>query len=123
MRHENLENALILVVSACSSQPATEPHYRAFDGEKGMVQFWRRGDIVAVLPRLELTAVDGAVTHASAKLHAAQAAKKAGWTAASAERTKRTRIRKHVPDHAAFRVVPFAVETCGYMGKEAVRDS
>ena len=27
----------------------------------------------------------------------------------------------YVPDHAAFRFVPFAVETCGNMGKEAVR--
>ena len=35
--------------------------------------------------------------------------------------TKRTRFRKDVPDHAAFRFVPFAVETCGYMGKGAVR--
>jgi len=26
-----------------------------------------------------------------------------------------------MPDHAAFRVVPFVVETCGYVGKEAVR--
>ena len=52
---------------------------------------------------------------------ASQAAKKAGWTAARAERTKRTRFRKDVPDHAAFRFVPFAVETCGYMSKEAVK--
>ena len=34
---------------------------------------------------------------------------------------KHTRFRKDVPDHAAFRFVPFAVETCGYMGKEAVK--
>ena len=26
-----------------------------------------------------------------------------------------------MPDHAAFRFVPFAVETCGHMGKEAVK--
>ena len=26
-----------------------------------------------------------------------------------------------MPDHAAFRFVPFAVETCGYSSKEAVR--
>ena len=61
------------------------------------------------------------VTHASANSYAAQAAKTAGWTAARAERTKRTRFRNDVPDHAAFRFVPFAVETCGYMGKEAVK--
>ena len=81
----------------------------------------RRGDIVAVLPRLGLAAVDVVVAHASAKSYAAEAAKTAGWTAARAERTKRTRFRKDVPDHAAFRFVPFAVETCGYMGKEAVK--
>ena len=33
----------------------------------------------------------------------------------------RTRFRKDVLDHAASRLVPFAVETCGYMGKEAVK--
>ena len=75
----------------------------------------------AVLPRLELAAVDVVVAHASAKMYAAQAAKTAGWPAARAEQTKRTGLRKDVPDHAAFRFVPFAVETCGYMGKGAVR--
>ena len=85
-----------------------------------MVENQRRGDIVAVLPRLELAAVDVVVAHASAKSYATQAAKTAGWTAARAERTKRTRFRKDA-DHAAFRFVPLAVETCGYMGKEAVK--
>ena len=37
------------------------------------------------------------------------------------EGTQRTRFRQDVPDHAAFRFVPFAVEACGYMGKEAVK--
>ena len=81
----------------------------------------RAGDIVAVLPRLELAAVDVVVAHASAKSYAAEAAKTAGWTAARAEQTKRTRFRKDVPDHAACRFVPFVVETCGYMGTEAVK--
>ena len=49
---------------------------------------------------------------------AAQAAKTAGWTA---EQTKRTWLRKDVPDHAAFRFVLVALETCGYTGKEVVR--
>ena len=31
------------------------------------------------------------------------------------------RFMKDVPDHDAFRFVPFAVETCGYTGKEAVK--
>ena len=86
-----------------------------------MVECVRRGDIVAVLPRLELAAVGVVVAHASAKSCDAQAAKTAGWTAARAEQPKRTRFRKDVPDHAAFLFVPFAVETCGYMGKEAVK--
>ena len=110
---------------AWSSLPAAAtwaagPRYRALAGKKGMVERQRRCDIVAVLPRLELAAVDVVVAHASAKSYAAEAAKTSGWTAARAERTKRTRFRKDVPDHAAFRFVPFAVETCGYMGKEAV---
>ena len=120
MRHDNLANALRLVFCACSFQSAAEPRYRALVGNKGMVECQHRGNIVAVLPRLELAAVD-MVAHASSKSNAAEAAKTAGWTAARAERTKQTWSRKDVPDHAAFRFVPFAVETCGYMGKEAVK--
>ena len=63
-----------------------------------MLECQRRGDIVAVLPRLELAAVDAVVAHASARSYAAQAAKTAGWTAARAEQTKRTRFKKDVPD-------------------------
>ena len=121
MRHDNLANALRLVVYACSCQSAAEPRYRALASKKGMVECQRRGDFVSMLPQLELAAVDVVVAHASAKLYAAEAARTAGWTAARAERTKRTRFRKEVPDHAAFRFVPFAVKTCGYMGKEPVR--
>ena len=73
MRHDNLANALRLVVSACSCQSAAEPRYRALAGKKGMVECQRRGDIVAVLPRLELAAVDVVVAHASAKSYAAEA--------------------------------------------------
>ena len=80
-----------------------------------------QNDIVAVLPWLELAAVDVVVAHASAKSNAAEAANTAGWTAARAEHTERKRFRKDVPDHAAFRFVPFPVGTCGYMGKEAVK--
>ena len=40
------------------SAAAAEPRYRALAGKKGMVECQRRGDIVAVLPRLELAAVD-----------------------------------------------------------------
>ena len=90
-------------------------------GKKGIAECRRRGDIVAVLPRLELASVDVVVAHVSVKLYTAEAANTAGWTAARAERTKRTRFRKDVPDHTAFRFVPFAVETCGYMRKEAVK--
>ena len=121
MRHNNLANALRLVVSACSCHSAAEPRSRALAGKKGMVECQRRGDIVAILPRLELAVVDVVVAHASSTSYAAQAAKTAGWTAARAEQTKRTRFRKDVPDHAAFRFLPFAVEPCGYMGKEAVK--
>ena len=77
MRNDHLANALRLVVSACSWQSAAEPRYRALAGKKGMVECQRRGDIVAVLPRLELAAVDVVVAHASAKSYAAEAAKTA----------------------------------------------
>ena len=121
MPHHNLANALQLVVSACSCQSAVEPRYQAMTSQKGMVECQRRGDIVAVLLRLALAAVDVMVAHAPAKSYAAQAAKTAELTAARAEQTKHARFRKDAPDHAAFRFVPFAVETCGHMGKQAVK--
>ena len=92
-RHDNLAIALRLFVSACTCQSSAEPRYRALAGKKGMVECQCPGDIVAVLRRLEPAAVDVVVAHASAKIYAAQAAKTAGWTAASAEQTKRTRFR------------------------------
>ena len=115
IRHDNLTNALHLVVSACSFQSAPGPRHQALAGRKGMFECQRLGDIVAVLPRLELAAVDVVVAHATAKSYTDQAAKTAGWNAARAELTKRTQFRKDVLDHAAFRFVPFAVETCRYM--------
>ena len=125
MRHGKLANTLRLVVSAHSCQLAAEPRYRALAERKGMVECQLRGDIVAVLPRLELATVDVVVAHASAISFAAQASKDAGWTAVRAavraERTKPVRLRNDVPDRAAFRFMLFAAETCGYMGKEAVR--
>ena len=121
MGHDNLANALRLVVSACSCRPAAEPCYRALVGKKGMVEWQCRGDIVGVLPRLELAAVNVVVAHASAMTYADQAAQTGEWTAARAERSKRTRFRKDEPDHAAFRFVSFAGETSGYTHKEAVR--
>ena len=84
MRHDNLANALRLIVSAGSCHSEAEPRYRALAGKKGMVECQRRGDIVVALPRLELAAVDAVVAHASAKSYAAQAAKETGWTAVRA---------------------------------------
>ena len=121
MGHANLENALRLGVAGCRFQSAVERRNMAVARTKGMVECQRQGDVVTVLPRLELAAVDVVIAHASAKSYTAQAAKEAGWTAARAEQTKRTRFRKDVPVHAAFRFVPFAVETCGYISKEAVK--
>ena len=90
MRHDDLANALRLVVSACRCQSAAEPRYRTLAGkkgmEKGMVKCQRQGDTVAVLPRLGLAAVDIVVAHASAKSYAAEVAKTAGWTLRRAER-------------------------------------
>ena len=97
MRHDNLANALRLGVSACSCQSAAEPCYRAWLARRA----WSNASAVVFV-----------IAHASA----AQAAKAAGWTAARAEGTKRTRRRQDVLDRAAFRCV-----TCGYMGKEAVK--
>ena len=112
MPHDNLANALCLVVSACSCQSAVEPCYRSMASNKGMVE---AGVMVAVLSPCVLAAVDVEVAHAFATTYAAQAARRAGWTAARAERTKRTPFSKDVPDHAAFLFVPhaYAVETCG----------
>lgn len=37
-----------------------------------------------------------------------------------AEARKRTRFRQDMPDYAAFTFVPFAVESCGYLGNAVV---
>ena len=78
MRHDNLANALRLVFSACSCHSAVEPRHGVMAGKKGMVKFQRRGDIVAVLPLLELAAKDAVLAHAPAKSHAVQPAKAGG---------------------------------------------
>ena len=78
-------------------------------------------NIVAVLPRLELAAVEVMVAQASAKSYAAEAAKTAGLIPARAEQTKHTWFRKDVLDDAAFQFLPFTAETCGYIGKDAVQ--
>ena len=111
-----------LTPCAWSSLPAAANRRRSLaTGPWPARRAWSNAsDIVAVLLRLELAAVDVVVAHASVKSYAAEAAKTAGWTAARAEQTKRTRFRKDVLDHAAFRFVRFAAETCGYMGKEPV---
>ena len=82
-------------------------------GKKSMVECQRRGGIVAVRPWLELAAVDAMIACATLQSYTAQATKTAGWTAARSELTKRTRFRKDVPDHAAFRFVQCAVEMWG----------
>ena len=84
------------------------PARRAWLNASAGVTSW-----LCMLPRLQLAAVDVVVAHACLKSYAGQVAKTAGWTAVRDEETKRTRFRKDVPDHAAFRFVPFAVETCG----------
>ena len=113
MRHDNLTNALCLADDRlCLLLPI---------GGGASLPGPGREDIAAVLPWLELAAVGVVVAHVSGNSCAAQAAKEAGWTAARAERTKRARFRKDVPDHAAFRFVPLAVETCGDLGREAVQ--
>ena len=73
MHHDNLTNALRLVVSACSCQSAVEPRYQALAGKNGIAECQRWGNIVAMLPLLELAAVDVVDAHASAKSYAAQA--------------------------------------------------
>ena len=62
-----------------------------------MVDCQRRGNDVAVLSRLELAAVEIVVARESEKVYDAHAAKKAGWTAARAERTKQTCTRISFP--------------------------
>lgn len=66
-------------------------------------------------------AADVVVLHVSAKSHAAPAAKEAARAVVRAEGTKRAWLRRDVPDQAAFQFMAFAVGTCGYMCKEAVR--
>ena len=113
-----------LVATYAGLLSALEPLYRALAWGAG-VELNRRGDIVVVMPRLEMPVVDVVVvtpcTHAPAALYVAAVAWETGATAERAENMKRDRFRQDVLDHAAFRFVPFAVESCGFMGKAVVR--
>ena len=120
MRHDTLVEALRLVISHTSLQSALEPRYRTLAGG-ARVKNNRRGDIVVVMPRLEMAAVDVVVSHAPAPSYAAAAALGAGRTAARAEDRKRSAYRRDMPGRAAVRFVPFAVESCGRMGQEALK--
>lgn len=97
-----------------------EPRYRALAQGAG-VEKTCRGDIVMVMPHLEMAAVDVVVMHAPAVSYVAAAARVTGATVERAETRKRDRFREDAPDHALFRFVPFAIESCGYVGKAAVR--
>lgn len=86
-----------------------------------MLECHCRGGNVAVPTWLAPSAMHVVVTHASAKVYAAQANKRAGWTAAMAEENKWTRFRKNIvfySGHAGLWFVPFAPEACGCMTKE-----
>lgn len=64
---------------------------------------------MAVLQQVKLEAVGVVVTHALGKSYVAQDLKEAGLTATRAERTKLTRLRNDVSDHAVFRFVLFVL--------------
>ena len=87
MRHDIVSKALRLVVCACSSQSLAETRNRApgLVGIMSLLQCQRLDNIMAVLPRIKIAAVDVVATHASATLYAAQAANETEWTAATAE--------------------------------------
>ena len=112
MRHNNLATAF----------SAAEYRYRALAGKKGMVEYQRWGNIVAVLPRLELAAVDVMVAHARLQrrtLLRLPIQLSTLWQVLNGPSGRAS--GRVFSDHAAFRFVPFAVEMCGYMGKEAVK--
>jgi len=110
MRHDNLANALRLVVSAATNRWRSS-RYRVLASNNGIAECQGRGDIAAVLPQLQHLAVD------------------VSWRMRLRSRTLLRLPRKpggprrglngpsghcdDVPDHAAFRFVPLAVETCG----------
>ena len=73
------------------------------------------------MPNLRKTAVDVVVTHAPNKSYADRACKKDGHVAQLMETRKRRAFRQNVPDHVQFDFVPFAVESCGYMGEAALK--
>ena len=72
------------------------------------------------MPRLRMVAVDVVVSHAPAASYHARAARETGFVAGLMERRKRAKFAKDVPSHAELHFVPFAVESCGYMGKAAL---
>ena len=123
MRQDNLANALRLVVSACTSQSAGDSCYRALAGKKDMVECQCRGDIMAVLPQLELAAVDVVVAHASAKSYADQLPRqldarglRRGLNRPSGRGSRR--MCRVIPHSGLCRL---RLRRAGYMGNQAVK--
>ena len=121
MRHDNQANAIHQVVSAYSYKSAAWPCYLALAGSKADFEWKCQGYILAVLPQLVLAAVDVVVAYAFARSYAPWGSKKVGQRRGLNTQCGHPSAVQDVLDHAAFRFVPFQVDTCGYIGKDAVR--
>ena len=90
-------------------------------GGSAVVENKRRGDVVVCMPLLRKAVVDVVVTHAPNASYASRSCKNTGCIATEMEGTKLRKFKSDVPDHVQFDFVPFAVESCGYMGKAALQ--
>lgn len=107
-----------LTHSVLSQQLPVAGRSQTLTGQKGMVECQRRGNMVAVLLQLWLVVVDVVVTCKAIRCSGCQGN---FVDCHRAERSTRMRFRKCVTGHAAWRFVPFAVETCGHMEKQALQ--
>lgn len=121
LRHNDYAEGVRLVAKFASCDSAMEPEYKRIAGGSGVVENKRRGDVVVCMPLLRKAAVDVVVTHAPNASYANRSCRLTGCIAEDMEKAKRLKFRTDVPDHVQFDFVPFAVESCGYMGKAALQ--
>ena len=121
LRHDFMVSAVRRVISRASCASSAEPAYRHLrrSSQREGAEGQRRGDILAVLPGGRISVLDVVVTHPAAPSYVAAAARSDGAAAKRAADRKQQEFCRF-GDQAQYTFVPFAVETYGRLGDDAL---
>lgn len=122
LRHDQVAYAVRRIIQASGCNSSMEPPYRRFRGsdQQGVGnEGMHRGDILCILPDGSMLIIDVVITHPGAPTYAQRAARVDGYAAKRAAQEK-TRDFEKFADGAQYGFVPFAVESYGRLGTEAI---